>query len=97
MRTLPGWNDIPLGYGAQFDTAAAPWWLRAWFHTPFVDRYAYPVMVRRGYGYLTPHPGWDGLFGSVTGGWRLREEGYIPPGSVSDLTREGGKPEFLPQ
>jgi len=54
---LEGWNSIPVGYGAQFDLHGAPWWLRVWFHTPFVDRYAYPAVVRRGFGWLSPQPG----------------------------------------
>ncbi|MDP9166116.1 MAG: hypothetical protein M3O32_08655 [Actinomycetota bacterium] len=77
--TLAGWNEIPLGYGADFDTDAAPWWLRAWFNVPLVDRYAYPVMVRRGHAYLTPHPGWVGEVGTVAGGWRLRDVGEFAP------------------
>ena len=32
--TLEGWNHIPRGYGADFDVATAPWWLRLWFRTP---------------------------------------------------------------
>ena len=69
---LEGWNHIPAGYSASFDVAAAPWWLRAWFRTPFVDRFAYPVMVRRGHGLLRPLPNSTaGLKEPVTGGWRL--------------------------
>lgn len=54
---LEGWNSIPDGYGAWFDIGRAPLWLRLWFHTPFLDRYAYPVAVRRGFGHLVPVPG----------------------------------------
>ena len=54
---LEGWNSVPVGYGAAFDLHSAPWWLRVWFHTPVVDRYAYPVVVHRGYGWLSPQPG----------------------------------------
>ena len=54
---LEGWNHVPHGYGATFDIGGAPWWLRAWFRTPFVDRFAYPVLVDRGLGWLTAHPG----------------------------------------
>jgi hypothetical protein len=55
---LEGWNHLPAGYGAHFELSNAPWWLRAWFNVPFVDRFAYPVAVRRGFGVLTPSPGW---------------------------------------
>jgi hypothetical protein len=83
---LEGWNHIPRGYGADFDVASAPWWLRLWFGTPFVDRYAYPRLVRRGHGYLTPNPGCPADDREPTGGgWRLRERGYTAPGSVTGL------------
>jgi hypothetical protein len=83
---LVGWNDIPSGHGAEFDLEDAPWWLRLWFRTPFIDRFAYPVVVRRGYGWLTPHRGVEpGPIGDV--GWRLRPSGYEPAGSVARLRR----------
>jgi hypothetical protein len=50
---LEGWDHIPRGYSADFDLSNAPRWLRLWFHTPFVDRYAHPHVVARGYAYLT--------------------------------------------
>ena len=82
--TLEGWNHIPHGYGADFDVASAPWWLRLWFGTPFVDRYAYPHLVRRGHGYLTPDLGFPAVDReSIGGGWRLREPAYTPPRSVT--------------
>ena len=69
---LDGWNAIPNGYGAHFDVGAAPWWLRVLFQTPFVDRFAYPLLVRRGLGVLSPHPGWPPeRLGLVPNGWRL--------------------------
>lgn len=81
---LAGWKDIPDGYGAEFDLDQAPLWLRVWFRTPFVDRFAYPVAVRQGYGWLTPHPGGEpGPIGDT--GWRLRPDDYVRPGSVADL------------
>lgn len=75
--TLEGWNHVPRGYGAEFDVASAPWWLRLWFRTPFVDRYAYPRLVQRGHGHLTP----DLSFLAedrepITAGWRMREPGH---------------------
>jgi hypothetical protein len=83
---LEGWNHVPEGYGASFDVTAAPLWLRLWFRTPFLDRWAHPVMVRRGFGFLRPHPGVPPEDrAEISGGWRLRPEGYQPPGSVTDL------------
>ncbi len=54
---LVGWNEIPDGYGSWFDISRAPLWLQLWFRTPVLDKFAYPVAVRRGFGYLTPEPG----------------------------------------
>lgn len=82
--TLEGWNHVPRGYGADFDIAAASWWLRLWFRTPFVDRYAYPRLVRRGHGYLTPDLGCPAADRErVNAGWRVREPGYRPPRSAT--------------
>ena len=73
---LEGWNHIPEGYGASFDIASAPLWLRVWFHTPFLDRWAYPQLVRRGHGCLRPHPGVPAeQREAVAGGWRLAARG----------------------
>jgi hypothetical protein len=70
---LEGWNHVPHGYGATFDIGGAPWWLRAWFRTPFVDRFAYPVLVDRGLGWLTVHPGPPTeLQAPVPKGWLIR-------------------------
>lgn len=74
---LEGWNSIPDGYGASFDLEAAPLWLRLWFGTPFIDRFAYPVMVRRGHGYLTPMPGHR--LGAVRKDWKISPVGSDPP------------------
>lgn len=71
---LEGWNSIPDGYGARFDLTGAPRWLRVWFRTPFVDRFAYPVVVRRGYGILTSNPGTPASeLGPVPSGWRTSQ------------------------
>ena len=88
---LTGWNDIPRGYGARFDVASAPAWLRLLYRTPFLDRFAYPVLVRRGLGLLRPHPHWrEEQLAVVEGGWRLDDPGWYPPGSVAELKRTDG-------
>lgn len=80
--TLEGWDHIPHGYGAQFVLDGAPWWLRLWFNTPFIDRYAHPRAVERGYGFLIPSPAYDEAAREVPGpGWRVRSPDYRDPGS----------------
>ncbi len=87
---LEGWNDIPEGYGARFDARAAPGWLRVLFHTPFLDRFAYPLLVKRGHGYLRPSPHSAAQdLASVPSGWRIDPPNYEPPGSSAWLTRDG--------
>jgi hypothetical protein len=79
---LEGWNSIPDGFGASFDVAAAPWWLRQWLRTPFVDRFAYPHLVRRGLGWLTPHPGPTvDVTEAIGRNWRIAPDDYVSPGS----------------
>jgi hypothetical protein len=73
LLNLEGWNHIPKDFGARFDLNAAPWWLCAWFATPLLDRFAYPVLVRRGYGHLSPQPGIvpdpGAIAGATRAGW----------------------------
>jgi len=52
-----GWSSIPDGYGAIVDTERVPRWLHLWSRTPLLDRFCYPVLVKRGLLYLIPHPG----------------------------------------
>ena len=69
---LDGWNYIPRGYGLQWDLSQAPLWLRAWFRFPVLDRFAYPVVIRRGFASLSPHRGWaDEDREQVPPGWRI--------------------------
>ena len=76
---LEGWNSIPAGYGARFDLAEARWWLRAWFHTPFLDLLPYPLVVRHGYGLWTAHPGrGSSELGPVPSGWRVTPPDWRP-------------------
>ena len=83
---LEGWNHIPEGYGAVFDVQAAPWWLRCWLRIPFLDRFGYPMLVKRGLGYLRPHPGEPAEGREEIGeGWRLAPADHQPPGSITDL------------
>ena len=83
---LDGWNVMPRGCGVHFDVAAAPLWLQVFFRTPFIDRFAHPLMVRRGHAYLTPFPESDGLRDPFpSGGWRLQNPTHVEPGSVTQL------------
>jgi hypothetical protein len=84
--TLEGWDHIPRGYGAEFVLDDAPWWLRFWFHTPFIDCYAHPKVVARGHAFLIPHPNWPESEREVPGpGWRVRPPDYLPPGAEYGL------------
>jgi hypothetical protein len=70
---IDGWNYIPQGYGLDWDLKQAPWWLRLWFHIPLFDRFAYPVMIRRGHAWLGPFPDWDETHRDlVPEGWQVR-------------------------
>jgi len=69
---LDGWNHIPEGYGLTWDLSGAPLWLRFWFHVPLVDRFSYPVIIQRGYAWLSPHPDWpETERDEVPPGWRV--------------------------
>ena len=71
---LDGWNYIPKGYGLGWDLREAPLWLRFWFRTPFLDRFAYPVVIRRGFAWLNPHPWWrEEDRERVPSGWCVEE------------------------
>ena len=79
---LEGWNSIPSGAGAVFDTRSAPLWLRVLHHLPFVDRFAYPRLVARGCGFLSV--GDPELFdpdGATAKGWRILPADHVAPGS----------------
>jgi hypothetical protein len=49
--TLPGWNWIPPEHGLSSRLDRVPRWVRVWYKTPFVDRYAHSWMWH--------HGGWD--------------------------------------
>lgn len=90
---LEGWNQVPRGAGASFETASAPGWLRVLAATPVLDRFAYPLLVRRGLGWLQVHDA--AVFdeqAAARAGWRVRPADYVPPGSVSQLRGEGEPP-----
>jgi hypothetical protein len=56
-RSITGWSDIPRGYSAYFDWKSAPIAIRVLSKLPWLDRYAYPFMVKNQLAYLRPHPG----------------------------------------
>jgi hypothetical protein len=71
---LNGWNYIPDGYGMAVDAAAAPVWLRIWFRVPFLDRFSYPIMVKRGLAWLTRDEHEATRPNDAPPGWRVRSE-----------------------
>jgi len=52
MKELLGWNIIPANCSAEVDFENAPKWLKALALTPFFERFAYPIAVRRGLGVI---------------------------------------------
>jgi hypothetical protein len=45
---LPAWAWSPHARGISPRLDLAPWWVRLWYATPFVDRYAYAWMWHHG-------------------------------------------------
>jgi len=45
---LPGWNWLPPEHGVRPDPERVPAWVRAWYRTPLIDRYAYVWMWHHG-------------------------------------------------
>jgi hypothetical protein len=69
---ISGWNYVPRGYGLVRNLDKAPAWLRFWFAIPLVDRFAFPVLIRRQLAWLVPHPGWkEEDREEVPPGWRV--------------------------
>lgn len=62
--SLPGWNWLPEDYGVRPALERIPRWVRAWFRTPFVDRYAYAWMWNHGGLELLPSAEGPGSSGS---------------------------------
>jgi len=56
---LAAWDWLPPS-GAVPRVDLAPWWLRWWYRTPLVDRWAHACMWRRGCWEVAPPPreGW---------------------------------------
>ena len=84
---LEGWNSMPNGYSARFDLNAAPRWLRNWAAVPFIDRFAYPLLVKRGFAYLTAQPTLVRIASAdeMARGWKMEDPNYRHPGSHGPL------------
>ena len=52
----PAWNWVPDGHGIRPRLDAVPLWVRLWYRTPFVDRFAYVWMWHHGGWWVHPHP-----------------------------------------
>ncbi len=48
--SLTGWDDASLNLVTEIDFKSSPFWVRFLALTPVVEKYAYPVAVRRGFG-----------------------------------------------
>ena len=47
-KTIHGWNDIPAGYVQEEDLHLAPVWLRVMARIKVVEKFAYPIAVKKG-------------------------------------------------
>jgi hypothetical protein len=54
--TKPAWNWAPEGHGLHPRLSEVPTWVRLWYWTPFLDRYAHVWMWHHGGWEITPHP-----------------------------------------
>jgi len=75
----PGWQWLP-EHGAMPNLRAVPHWVRVWYRTPFLDRYAYEWMWW--------HGGWNVL---VPG-----EPPAPPPAGVREPRRPTPTPRSMP-
>ena len=50
--TILGWNDYRDGFYHRHDFESAPIWLRILATTPFLERFAYPIGVKKNYVWL---------------------------------------------
>jgi hypothetical protein len=50
IMALVGWNDSSLDFYTEIDFKSTPSWIRFLALTPVLEKYAYPVAVRRGFG-----------------------------------------------
>jgi hypothetical protein len=72
---LDGWNFVPRGYGLVVEARGGPLWLRALLRAPVVDRFGYPLAVRRGVFCLYPIPDWPADdTDEVPDGWTICPE-----------------------
>lgn len=91
---LLGWNVLPNDCAAEFKFDDGPSWLKVLALTPYFDRFAYPIAVRRGLGIL-----WGTTFSQsqrealATSGWILQtrektKEEMFFEGSLALMTSE---------
>ena len=50
IMSIVGWNDASLNSVTEIDFKNSPFWIRILALTPFIEKYAYPIAVRRGFG-----------------------------------------------
>lgn len=48
--SIVGWDDASINSVTEIDFKSSPFWIRLLALTPVVEKYAYPMAVRRGYG-----------------------------------------------
>jgi len=50
IMSIVGWNDASINSVTEIDFKSSPLWIRLLALTPVVEKFAYPIAVRRGYG-----------------------------------------------
>jgi hypothetical protein len=71
--SLLGWDDASINSVTEIDFKSSPFWIRLLALTPVVEKYAYPIAVRRGYGtiWISNDSGIDiDLF--ISQGWQVK-------------------------
>lgn len=97
---LVGWNVLPDNCSVEFIFEEGPTWLKVLALTPFLDRFAYPIAVKRGLGFL-----WSSTLSEEeileleSWGWNIylrvkNNEERFQEGSIARLTTSARKRHF---
>ena len=90
---LAGWNEYFDEFEVEFRFDLAPRWLRLLSRTVLLERYAYPIALKRGFGYLWPLDDSRNSSIDASSHWIVMKspkgvEERIFDGSLANLTKE---------